>query len=54
MVPVKFGLKKNYFLACGATKVHIFCVLVTELGTDLFSLGTDPVLSLPKLKTKFD
>jgi hypothetical protein len=30
-------------------KFTFLCVLVTELVTDLFPLGTDPVLALPKL-----
>ncbi len=47
---LKVWLKKNnHFLTCGAAKVHIFCVLVTELVTDLFLLGTDPILVLPRL-----
>jgi hypothetical protein len=47
---LKVWLKKNdHSLTCGAAKVHIFCVLVTELVTDLFPLGTDPVLVLPRL-----
>ena len=46
---LKVWLKKNdHFLTCGAAKVHIFCVLVTELVTDLFPPGTDPVLVLPR------
>ncbi len=46
---LKIWLKKNdHFLTCGAAKVHIFCVLVTELVTDLFPPGTDPVLVLPR------
>jgi hypothetical protein len=52
---LKVWLKKNnHFLTSGATKVHIFCVLVTELVTDLFPQETDPVLVLPRLYTTFD
>jgi hypothetical protein len=48
--PCKVWLKKNdHFHTRGDSKVNIFCVLVTELVTDLFSLGTDPVLVLPRL-----
>ncbi len=48
--PCKVLLKKNdHFLTCSAAKVHICCVLVTELVTDLSPLVTDPVLVLPRL-----
>jgi hypothetical protein len=47
---LKVWLKKNdHFLTCGAAKVHIFCVLLAELVTDLIPLGTDPFLVLSRL-----
>ncbi len=48
--PCKVWLKNNdHFLTCGAAKVDIFCVLVTELVTDLSPLETDHVLVFPRL-----
>jgi hypothetical protein len=48
--PCKVWLKKNISsLPAVPPKFTFLCVLVTELVTDLFPLGTDLVLALPRL-----
>ena len=48
--PCKVWLKKmTTFLPAVPPKFTFLCVLVTELVTDLFPLGSDPVLALPRL-----
>jgi hypothetical protein len=53
--PCNVWLKKmTTSLPAVPPKFTFLCVLVTELVSDLFPLGTDPVLALPRLQTTFD